>query len=62
MFEFAAGWGWLALAYIVGTVFGLKLRMDRVIGSTIDSLIENGYLKHRKKADGEIEILKYNED
>lgn len=62
MFEIAPGWGWLLLAYAVGTAFGMKLRMDGVIGTTIDSLIANGYLKHRKKPDGEIEVLKHDED
>jgi len=62
MFEMAPGWGWLFLAYAIGTIFGMKLRFDSVIGTTIDSLIENGYLKHRRTSDGEIEILKHNED
>jgi hypothetical protein len=62
MFEFAPGWGWLFLAYTVGTVFGLWYTQKGTIEKTIDSLIANGYLKHRRKADGEIEILKYNEE
>ena len=62
MFELVPGWGWLLLAYVVGTLFGLKISFDRVIGTTIDSLIDNGYLKTRKRSDGEVEILKYNED
>ena len=62
MFEFAPGWGWLFLAYAVGTLFGLWYNQKGTIEKTIDSLIENGYLKHRRKADGEIEILKYNEE
>jgi DNA-binding MarR family transcriptional regulator len=62
MFEFAPGWGWLFLAYTVGTLFGLWYTKKGTIEKTIDSLIANGYLKHRRKADGEIEILKYNEE
>jgi hypothetical protein len=62
MFEVVPGVGWLLLAYVIGTLFGMKLRFDSVIGTTIDSLIENGYLKHRKNAAGEIEILKHNEE
>ena len=62
MFEIVPGIGWLLLAYVFGTVFGLWVNFQKVIGSTIDNLIENGYLKHRKNADGEIEILKYNEE
>ena len=62
MFESMPAIGWLLFAYAVGTAFGMWLRMQSVIGTTIDSLVENGYLKHRRGADGEIEILKYNED
>lgn len=66
MFEVVPGMGWLALAYTVGTLFGLFFNFQsatrRATEITIDSLIDNGYLKHRKDAKGEIEILKYNED
>lgn len=62
MFEIVPGVGWLALAYIVGTLFGLWYKQKGTVEATIDSLIDNGYLKHRKDAKGEIEILKYNED
>ena len=62
MFEFAPGWGWLFLAYAIGTGFGLFINFRSVVEKTIDNLIEKGYLKHRKNAEGEIEILKYNED
>jgi hypothetical protein len=27
----------------------------------VDNLIDNGFLRHKKDADGEIEILKWNE-
>lgn len=62
MFEVAPGIGWLFLAYVVGTGFGLWINFKLAVGTTIDSLVENGYLKHRKNAEGEIEILKHNED
>jgi len=62
MFELMPGWGWLLLAYTAGTLFGMWVKFYRVIESTIDSLVENGYLKYRRKSDGEIEILKINED
>jgi len=55
-------YGWLLLAYVVGTAFGMWVSFQNAIGKTIDSLIEQGYLKTRKKGDGEVEILKYNED
>jgi len=62
LFDMMPGWGWLLLAYIAGTGIGMWWNFKRVIETTIDSLVTQGYLKHRKKADGEIEILKYNED
>lgn len=62
MVETLPDWGWLLLAYTVGTGFGMWLNFQSVIAKTIDSLIEGGYLKHRKGANGDIEILKYNED
>ena len=62
MFEVVPGIGWLLLAYTIGTIFGLNISFKGTIGKTIDSLIENGYLRHHKKPDGEIEILKYNEE
>jgi len=62
MFEIVPGWGWLFLAYGAGTGIGMWMKFHSVIEKTIDSLIENGYLKTQRKSDGEIEILKYNED
>jgi hypothetical protein len=62
MFEVAPGVGWLFAAYGIGTIFGLWLNFQKAVEITIDSLIENGYLKHRKDANGEIEILKINEE
>ena len=62
MFEMVPGWGWLLLAYAAGTGIGMWWNFQGVIGKTIDSLIEGGYLKHRRKSDGEIEILKHNEE
>jgi len=52
-------------AYIIGSVvtwFLVSGSYRRAgIEATIDSLIENGFLRHRRKADGEIEILKWND-
>ena len=65
MFEVVPGVGWLFLAYVVGTIFGLVVQNHngrKIVEVTVDSLIENGYLKHRKDANGNIEILKYNEE
>ena len=62
MFDIVPGFGWLLLAYIAGTGIGMWWNFKRAVEITIDSLIAKGYLKHRKDANGEIEILKYNED
>lgn len=65
MFEVTPGIGWLFLAYVVGTLFGMYVGWQafgqKIVEMTIDSLIENGFLKTRENADGEIEILKHNE-
>jgi hypothetical protein len=64
MFDMMPGWGYLFLAYIIGSIATFVLFYKSIvlhsIEKTIDSLCEDGYLRHRKKADGEIEILKYN--
>lgn len=58
--------GWLFFAYAIGTGFGLwiglKVSVLKITEATIDSLIENGFLKTRRNESGEIEILKYNEE
>ena len=56
--------GWLLLAYVVGTVFGLytgwKSSVNDVTEKVIDSLIEQNYLKTRGHGEN-LEILKYTE-
>jgi len=56
--------GWLLTAYSIGTVigigFGFNWAHKRSIIMTIDSLIDQGFLRHRKDKDGETEILKWN--
>jgi hypothetical protein len=52
---------WLFTVGVVFTIYGLKIRFEMAVSTTIDSLIENGFLKTRKNADGEIEVLKYDE-
>ena len=53
-------WGFLVA--VVFTLVGVRWNVHGVIEATIDSLISNGYLKHRKDAKGEIEILKHDEE
>ena len=59
-------WTWLLLAYIAGSaVTGFmvwKSNSIDAINLTIDKLIEDGYLRVRKDANGEIEILKINQE
>ena len=53
------------IAYTVGTLFGLyvgnKIITTIVVERTVDNLIDNGYIKTKKNADGETELLRYNE-
>lgn len=52
-------------AYVIGSaitwflVSGSYRRQG--IEQTIDSLIENGFLRHKRDEDGEIQILKWND-
>lgn len=61
---FSANVGWLFFAYTLGSVFTgyvfYKSGTRFGIESTIDGLIEQGFLRHKKK-NGEIEILKWND-
>jgi len=45
----------------VGWWFGWGTSNEAVVGHTIDSLIERGYLKTRVNNDGATEILKHDE-
>jgi hypothetical protein len=55
---------WFFGAYIAGTVigmiFGYTSGVTKAIETTIDQLVTNGFLRHRKNEDGNIEILKLN--
>ena len=57
---------WLLIAYVTGTIFGLvvgyKVNAQRIVEMTVDSLIEQGFLKTRRDASGNIEILPFNKD
>lgn len=52
---------WLLLAYTAGTGVGMYWKFNNLIEKTIDSLIDNGYLKYRKNSKGELDILKKHE-
>lgn len=53
---------WLIITAIiftgVGFMFGFNMRTKLVVEGTINALIDQGYLRHRKKPDGTTEVLK----
>lgn len=53
---------WYIFAYAVGTAMGFWLGRNHGIGlgilTTLQSLVEGGYLKTRKDANGELDIIK----
>lgn len=51
---------WLLATAIIFTILGWRMGKQNSIEQTIDALIIQGYLRHKKKSDGEIEILKWN--
>jgi hypothetical protein len=55
---------WLMGAYVSGSVATYYLIVNQSVRSAaeqiVDNLIDNGFLRHKKDADGEIEILKWN--
>jgi hypothetical protein len=53
------------LAYVVGTYMGYRMGKGTVldiISVTVDNLVKEGYIRHRKDKHGEIEILKWNDN
>jgi hypothetical protein len=57
---------WFFGSYAVGTAIGLGFGYTagarKAIEATIDQLVKNGFLRHRKNKDGDIEILKFNHE
>ncbi len=54
-------WYAYALGTVVGFYFGYQFAGKKIAASTIDALIEKGFLRWTRSSDGEIEILKWNE-
>jgi hypothetical protein len=56
---------WLLGAYVAGSgatyYLFLKKNFLDATEATIDSLIENGFLRTKRGTDGEVEILKWND-
>jgi len=59
-------WGWLFFAYCTGSIATAlilwKTIAIRMAETTIDTLIENGFLRWKKLPGGDIEILKWNDN
>jgi hypothetical protein len=57
---------WLLGAYVAGSAatyfLMLKATFVDAAGKTIDSLVENGFLRYKRTKDGELEILKWNQE
>jgi hypothetical protein len=55
---------WLFAAYVAGSaVTGwmvYKSQTIDIVGKTIDSLCEAGFIRHKKGADGEVELMQWN--
>lgn len=57
---------WLLIVAIVFTAYGMWVGFKKgaldAAEATIDVLIENGFIKSRTNENGEVELLKYNEE
>ena len=51
---------WLLATAVIFTFVGIWMGKKDTIETTIDVLIENGFLRTRRK-DGELEIIKWND-
>ena len=54
------------IAYILGTAFGLYVGFSsnhkRVVEKTVDNLINQKYIKTKQLPNGEVEILRFDEE
>ncbi len=59
---------WLLITAIVYTFIGMSFRPSQkemaisVIESTVDRLIADGYIKTREDENGQLQLMKYNEE
>jgi hypothetical protein len=57
---------WFGLAYLVGTGFGFWIGRNYGIAQgitvTLDTLVDGGYLKTRIDNDGEVDLVKLDEN
>ena len=60
---FTDGVLWLFLAYIAGSVVTgwmvYKSQTIDVVGKTIDTLCEAGFIRYKKRTDGEVELMQW---
>ena len=69
MTEITLYFDWMMLMfYVAGTVFGIWIgrrtsheRIEMAIENTIDTLIENNFVKWKRNADGDVELIKLDE-
>lgn len=69
MFDFTEMHFWLLATAIIFTFVGMWMvrssssdAYSLIIEATIDRLIKDGYIKSRVNENGEVELLKYNEE
>jgi len=53
---------WYGLAYLIGTIFGLYVGRNHGISKgiliTLETLVNEGYLKTRKDSNGDLDLMK----
>ncbi len=52
---------WLLGTAVVFTYVGWKMGTKTSIERTVDALVQQGFLRHKKDSKGEVEILKWND-
>ena len=55
---------WIIAIYTIGSIVGYVIGKGNhkdIVTKIIDNLIDNGYLRHEKKSNGETEIKRGNE-
>ena len=66
MFDATPGWGLLVFFYVAGSISTYLLFYKsvtlRAIEQTIDMLCNTGYLRFKRSPNGEVEILKYDQE
>lgn len=53
--------GSYAAGTLIGMIIGYVTGARTAVELTVDQLVQNGFLRHRKNKDGDVEILKLNQ-